>query len=244
MQLQRDDQFTYLGLQTLYDRYFIHHEQRRLETPQIFWMRVAMGLALNEKEQNNERAIEFYNVLSEFHFASAHRPYSIQGQTTPSSAPAISPPSWTISPISSKSSPTMPNSPNGQAASATTGPMFAPQAPRIKGTNGKSQGVIPFLKVANDTAVAVNQCFAPETVIYTAKGIKPISDVSVGDLVLGISGTYREVTEKFSYNQKDPMVAIDHQTFHWTDHSDRWPPFLCDPQRSHENRPSHGHCNG
>ncbi len=72
MQLQRDDQFTYLGLQTLYDRYFIHHEQRRLETPQIFWMRVAMGLALNEKEeQRNERAIEFYDVLSKFLFCSA-----------------------------------------------------------------------------------------------------------------------------------------------------------------------------
>ncbi|MEK7340331.1 MAG: ATP cone domain-containing protein, partial [Verrucomicrobiota bacterium] len=60
MQLQRDDQFTYLGLQTLYDRYFIHHEQRKLETPQIFWMRIAMGLAMQE-EQKNERAIEFYN---------------------------------------------------------------------------------------------------------------------------------------------------------------------------------------
>ena len=71
MDLSRDDLFTYLGLQTLYDRYFIHNEQRRLETPQIFWMRVAMGLALNEGEQKNKRAIEFYNVLSEFYFTSS-----------------------------------------------------------------------------------------------------------------------------------------------------------------------------
>ena len=65
---------------------------------------------------------------------------------------------------------------------------------RIKGTNGTSQGVIPFLKVANDTAVAVNQCFDPDTRIFTNKGVKPIANVHIGDLVLGISGTYREVT--------------------------------------------------
>jgi len=71
MQMQRDDKFSYLGLQTLYDRYFIHEDEQRLETPQIFWMRVAMGLALNEKEQKNDRAIEFYDLLSTFHFTSA-----------------------------------------------------------------------------------------------------------------------------------------------------------------------------
>src|SRR5262249_51620260 len=78
----------------------------------------------------------------------------------------------------------------------------------IRGTNGKSQGVVPFLKVVNDTAVAVNQCFAPETTVYTAKGIKAIRDVAVGDLVLGSSGTYREVTDKYVYNQRDRMLAI------------------------------------
>jgi len=71
MDLKRDDLFSYLGIQTLYDRYFIHHEDRRLETPQIFWMRVAMGLALSEGEQKNERAIEFYHLLSQFLFTSA-----------------------------------------------------------------------------------------------------------------------------------------------------------------------------
>ncbi len=71
MDLKRDDLFSYLGIQTLYDRYFIHHEERRLETPQIFWMRVAMGLALYEGDQKNKRAIEFYNLLSQFLFTSA-----------------------------------------------------------------------------------------------------------------------------------------------------------------------------
>ncbi len=91
MDLSRDDLFSYLGLQTLYDRYFIHNEQRRMETPQIFWMRVAMGLALSEGEQKNKRAIEFYNrplpIL--FHLCAPPRS-SIQGLPIHSSAPAIS----------------------------------------------------------------------------------------------------------------------------------------------------------
>jgi ribonucleoside-diphosphate reductase alpha chain len=78
----------------------------------------------------------------------------------------------------------------------------------IGGTNGESQGVIPFLKLHNDQLVAVNQCFAPETVVYTADGPKAIADVAKGDLVLGNSGTYREVTEKFTYNQDGPMVSV------------------------------------
>ncbi|MGC1878091.1 MAG: ribonucleoside-diphosphate reductase subunit alpha [Rhabdochlamydiaceae bacterium] len=208
MQLQRDDQFTYLGLQTLYDRYFLHHEQRRLETPQIFWMRVAMGLALNEKEQHNERAIEFYDVLSKFHFCSA-TPTLFNSGTNHSQLS-----SCYLSTVMDDLAHIFKVVADDAQLSKWAGGIgndwsnVRATGAAIKGTNGKSQGVIPFLKVANDTAVAVNQCFAPETVIYTAEGIKPISDVSVGDLVLGISGTYREVTEKFSYNQKDPMVAM------------------------------------
>jgi ribonucleoside-diphosphate reductase alpha chain len=157
MQLQRDDQFTYLGLQTLYDRYFIHHEQRRLETPQIFWMRVAMGLALNEKEQANERAIEFYDVLSKFHFTSA-TPTLFNSGTNHSqlSSCYLSTVMDDLAHIFkvvaddaqlSKWAGGIGNDWSNVRATGAT----------IKGTNGKSQGVIPFLKVANDTAVAVNQ---------------------------------------------------------------------------------------
>ena len=68
---------------------------------------------------------------------------------------------------------------------------------------------MPFLKVVNDTAVAVNQCFAPDTLVHTARGTQSIRDVQVGDLVLGKSGIYREVLERYVYNQHGPMVAID-----------------------------------
>lgn len=208
MQLQRDDQFTYLGLQTLYDRYFIHHEQRRLETPQIFWMRVAMGLALNEKEQHSQRAIEFYDILSTFYFCSA-TPTLFNSGTNHSQLS-----SCFLSTVMDDLAHIFKVVADDAQLSKWAGGIgndwsnIRATGAAIKGTNGKSQGVIPFLKVANDTAVAVNQCFAPQTNLYTAKGVKPIAEICVGDLVLGISGNYREVTEKFSYHQKDPMMAI------------------------------------
>lgn len=156
MQLQRDDQFTYLGLQTLYDRYFIHHELRKLETPQIFWMRIAMGLAIQE-EQKNERAIEFYNVLSTFLFMS--------------STPTLFNSGTLHSQLSSCYLLTVQDdlgcifkmiADNAQLSKWAGGigndwTNIRATGSIIKGTNGCSQGVIPFLKVANDTAVAVNQ---------------------------------------------------------------------------------------
>ncbi len=209
MQIQRDDQFTYLGLQTLYDRYFLHHEQRRLETPQIFWMRVAMGLALNEKlEDRNERAIEFYDTLSKFLFCSA-TPTLFNSGTNHSQLS-----SCFLSTVMDDLSNIFKVVSDDAQLSKWAGGIgndwsnIRATGALIKGTNGKSQGVIPFLKVANDTAVAVNQCFSPDTLVYTAEGSKPISNILPGDLVLGISGKYRRVTQKFSYTQKDPMVAI------------------------------------
>ncbi|MBI3508209.1 MAG: hypothetical protein HY069_01045, partial [Chlamydiia bacterium] len=208
MQLSRDDAFTYLGLQTLYDRYFIHHEQRRLETPQIFWMRVSMGLALNEGEQKNKRAIEFYNVLSQFYFMSS-TPTLFNSGTLHSQLS-----SCYLSTVMDDLHHIFKVIADDAQLSKWAGGIgndwtnVRATGARIKGTNGTSQGVIPFLKVANDTAVAVNQCFAPDTLLYTSKGIRPISTVKVGDLVLGIRGTYREVLETFAYNQKDLMVSL------------------------------------
>lgn len=158
LELQRDDQFTYLGLQTLYDRYFIHENQRRLETPQIFWMRVAMGLALSEKpEEKTARAIEFYDVLSSFHFVSS-TPTLFNSGTNHSQlsscflSTVVDDLGHIFKTISddaqlSKWAGGLGNDWTSVRATGST----------IKGTNGKSQGVIPFLKVANDTAVAVNQ---------------------------------------------------------------------------------------
>jgi ribonucleoside-diphosphate reductase alpha chain len=157
MDLGRDDLFTYLGLQTLYDRYFIHHEQRRLETPQIFWMRVAMGLALNEGEQKNTRAIEFYDVLSQFYFTSS-TPTLFNSGTLHSQLS-----SCYLSTVMDDLHHIFKVIADDAQLSKWAGGIgndwtnVRATGARIKGTNGTSQGVIPFLKVANDTAVAVNQ---------------------------------------------------------------------------------------
>ena len=157
MNLEHDDLFTYLGLQTLYDRYFIHHEQRRLETPQIFWMRVAMGLCLNEGEQKNKRAIEFYNVLSQFYFTSS-TPTLFNSGTLHSQLS-----SCYLSTVNDDLHHIFKVVADDAQLSKWAGGIgndwtnVRATGARIKGTNGTSQGVIPFLKVANDTAVAVNQ---------------------------------------------------------------------------------------
>jgi ribonucleoside-diphosphate reductase alpha chain len=156
LDIQRDYQFKYLGLQTLYDRYFIHHEKRRLETPQIFWMRVAMGLALKE-ENKTQRAIDFYNVLSQFYFVSSTPTLFNSGtQHSQLSSCYLSTVSDDLENIfkiisdDAKLSKWAGGLGNDWTSVRATGS-------RIKGTNGESQGVIPFLKVANDVAVAVNQ---------------------------------------------------------------------------------------
>lgn len=208
MDLNRDDLFSYLGLQTLYDRYFIHYEQKRLETPQIFWMRVAMGLALNEGEQKNKRAIEFYNVLSHFYFISS-TPTLFNSGTLHSQLS-----SCFLSTTSDDLHHIFKVIADDAQLSKWAGGIgndwtnIRATGAHIKGTNGTSQGVIPFLKVANDTALAVNQCFDPDTRIFTARGSIPISNVNAGDLVLGISGTYREVKKRLTYPQKDPMISL------------------------------------
>ena len=152
----KDMSFTYLGLQTLYDRYFIHHKETRFELPQAFFMRVAMGLAINEKNRE-ERAIEFYNLISSFDFMCSTPTLFNSGTLRPQ--------------LSSCYLSTMPDDLKGIFEGISDDAMLSKFAgglgndwsqvralgSYIKGTNGKSQGVIPFLKVANDTAVAVNQ---------------------------------------------------------------------------------------
>ncbi len=155
--LKRDDKFSYLGLQTLYDRYFIHENLVRLETPQIFWMRVAMGLSLNEGEQKNQRAIEFYNILSEFTFVSSTPTLFNSGTQRPQLSSCFL---LTIKDDLEHIFKTVSDDAQLSKWSGGLGNDWTSvraTGSLIKGTNGKSQGVIPFLKVANDTAVAVNQ---------------------------------------------------------------------------------------
>ncbi len=152
----RDLQFDYLGLQTLYDRYFLHIDEQRIEMPQAFFMRVAMGLSLNEIDRE-ARAIEFYNVMSSFDFMS--------------STPTLFNSGTRRSQLSSCYLTTVADDLDGIYEALKENALLSKFAgglgndwtrvralgSYIKGTNGKSQGVVPFLKVVNDTAVAVNQ---------------------------------------------------------------------------------------
>lgn len=156
IQAKRDLQFTYLGLQTLYDRYFIHSNEIRFELPQVFFMRVAMGLAIEESDKE-ARAIEFYNLLSSFDYMCSTPTLFNSGTLRPQ--------------LSSCYLTTVPDDLHGIYGAMRDNAMLSKWAgglgndwtpvrslgAYIKGTNGKSQGVVPFLKVANDTAVAVNQ---------------------------------------------------------------------------------------
>jgi ribonucleoside-diphosphate reductase alpha chain len=157
LRLDRDQQFTYMGAQTLYDRYLVHHEGRRLETVQYFWMRVAMGLAINEGEQKNERAIEFYEVLSTFRFVSSTPTLFNSGTLHPQLS------SCYLSTVMDDLDHIFKVIGDDAKLSKWAGGLgndwsnIRATGGHIKGTNGTSQGVIPFLKVANDTAVAVNQ---------------------------------------------------------------------------------------
>ena len=153
---ERDLQFDYLGLQTLFDRYFLHIEEQRIEMPQAFFMRVAMGLSLNEIDRE-ARAIEFYNVLSSFDFMS--------------STPSLFNSGTCRAQLSSCYLTTVADDLDGIYEALKENALLSKYAgglgndwtpvralgSYIKGTNGKSQGVVPFLKVVNDTAVAVNQ---------------------------------------------------------------------------------------
>jgi len=153
---ERDLQFNYLGLQTLYDRYFLHWRETRIELPQVFFMRVSMGLALRE-EQPTERAIEFYNLLSSFDYMCSTPTLFNAGTNRPQ--------------LSSCYLTTVPDNLDGIFGALKDNAMLSKWAgglgndwtpvrsmgSHIKGTNGQSQGVVPFLKVVNDTAVAVNQ---------------------------------------------------------------------------------------
>ncbi|MBU2886282.1 ribonucleoside-diphosphate reductase subunit alpha [Gilvimarinus agarilyticus] len=153
---ERDLQFTYLGLQTLYDRYFIHSDDVRIELPQVFFMRVAMGLAV-EEDNREARAIEFYRLLSSFDYMSSTPTLFNAGTLRPQ--------------LSSCYLTNIPDNLHGIYGAMQDNAMLSKFAgglgndwtpvrslgSYIKGTNGRSQGVVPFLKVANDTAVAVNQ---------------------------------------------------------------------------------------
>ncbi|MCA9107655.1 MAG: ribonucleoside-diphosphate reductase subunit alpha, partial [Planctomycetales bacterium] len=153
---ERDALFPYLGLQTIYDRYLLHIDGRRIETPQYFWMRVAMGLSIREDDPT-ARAIEFYNMLSSFRFTSATPTLFNAGTLHPQlSSCYLSTVSDDLDHIFKVISDNAKLSKWAGGLGNDWTSIRATNA-HIKGTNGRSQGVIPFLKVVSDTAVAVNQ---------------------------------------------------------------------------------------
>ncbi len=153
---ERDLQFQYLGMQTIYDRYLLQTAGTRFEMPQAFFMRVAMGLALREIDRE-ERAIEFYDLISSFDFMC--------------STPTLFNAGTRHSQLSSCFLTSVPDDLEGIFGAIRDNAMLAKYSggignswtrvrglgAHIRGTNGASQGVVPFLKVANDTAIAVNQ---------------------------------------------------------------------------------------
>jgi ribonucleoside-diphosphate reductase alpha chain len=152
----RDLNFQFLGMQTLYDRYFLHHDGRRYELPQAFFMRVAMGLAL-EEDDRDARAIEFYELLSSFDFMCSTPTLFNSGTTRPQLSSCF------LTTVDDDLGAIFHGISNNALLSKFAGGLGNDWTPvrgigaHIKGTNGKSQGVVPFLKVANNTAVAVNQ---------------------------------------------------------------------------------------
>jgi len=154
---ERDSLFPYLGLQTIYDRYLLHINGRRIETPQYFWMRVAMGLSILEGEQKNERAIQFYNILSTFRFISATPTLFNSGTCHPQLSSCYL--STAMDDLEHIFKVISDNAALSKWAGGLGNDWTNVRATNshIKGTNGRSQGIIPFLKVVSDTAVAVNQ---------------------------------------------------------------------------------------
>lgn len=201
--------FDYIGIQTIYDRYLLKDRNGNVfETPEYMFMRIAMGLALNEKDKN-QKAIEFYKVLSSFDFMSSTPTLFNAGTTHPQLS------SCYLSTVDDSLKGIFDFTGENAVLSKHAGGLgmdFSPvrgMGAKINGTNGKSQGVVPFLKIVNDMVIAVNQCFHPKTKIYTSNGLKEIQDISKSDLVLGISGKYRDVIDVLKYEQKEKMVEID-----------------------------------
>lgn len=156
LEAERDLAFDFLGLQTLYDRYFLHHDGVRFELPQAFFMRVAMGLALREDDRD-ARAIEFYRLLSSFDFMCSTPTLFNSGTTRPQLSSCF------LTTVDDDLQSIFSSYRNNALLAKYSGGLGNDWTPvrgigaHIHGTNGESQGVVPFLKIANDTAVAVNQ---------------------------------------------------------------------------------------
>lgn len=198
--------FEFFGLRTVYDRYLLKNPVTRkvTETPQYFFMRVACGLA-----EDVSHAIELYKLFSTLSYLPATPTLFNSGRIHEqlSSCYLLDSPQDDLAAIYEcyKDIALLSKFAGGIGASFSR---VRSRGSRIKGTNGQSLGIIPFLKTLDSSIAAVNQCFAPTTTIFTSTGPKDIKDVVIGDYVIGHSGEFRRVEEKYSYPQQDQMLAI------------------------------------
>ncbi len=202
-----DRHFDYFGLRTVYDRYLLRHPTARkvIETPQQFFLRVACALTedIGDALALYERIGNLDYIPSSptlFNAGTSHEQLSscFLLDSPEDSLESIYKRYMDVAKLSKFS--------GGIGLSYTR---VRSRGSLIRSTNGQSNGIVPWLKTLDASVAAVNQCFAPDTRVFTAEGAKPIRDVQVGDVVLGISGTYRTVTEKMTYNQRDPMLAMN-----------------------------------
>ena len=204
---KRSHQFEFFGLRTVYDRYLLKDPISRdvIETPQYFFMRVACGLSETITE-----AIQLYRLFASFEYIPSTPTLFNAGthHEQLSSCYLLDSPQDDLGAIYKKYT-------DVALLSKFAGGIgiayhrVRSQGSLIKGTNGKSNGIVPWLKTLDASVAAVNQCFAPDTIIFTADGPKEMQDVKIGDLVLGQQGAYREVTDHFVYRQDGPMVELN-----------------------------------
>jgi ribonucleoside-diphosphate reductase alpha chain len=203
----RNDLFEFFGLRTLYDRYLLKNPQKRdvIETPQFFWMRVACGLSETPHE-----AISLYKLFSSLEYIPSTPTLFNSGAKHEqlSSCFLLDSPQDSLESIYDRYKQIALLS-KFSGGIGVAYHRIRSQGSLIRGTNGFSNGIIPWLKTLDSSVAGVNQCFEPETIVFTANGVKEIKNVEKCDLVLGQSGNYREVLEHFTYQQKDAMVEID-----------------------------------
>lgn len=204
---KRNDLFEYFGLKTVYDRYLLKHPHTRkvIETPQYFFMRVAIGLSNNFNEIE-----EVYETISS-HEAMLSTPTLFNSGTKKaqmSSCYLLDSPDDSLNGIFDQFS-EIANLSKWAGGIGLSYSKVRSRGSLIKGTNGLSNGVVPWLKVLDATMASVNQCFAPETKLFTNNGIKEIKDIKENDLVLTNDGKYRKVTETMRYAQEDKMLEIE-----------------------------------
>ncbi len=202
-----DRRFDYFGLRTLYDRYLLRHPTQRtvIETPQQFFLRIACALS-----QDVPEALALYRRMGSLDYLPSSPTLFNAGTTHEqlSSCFLLDSPDDSLESIYRKYADVAMLS----KFSGGIGVSFTRVRSRgslIRSTNGHSNGIVPWLKTLDSSVAAVNQCFAPETIVYTADGPTPIGQVRKGDLVLGISGQYRTVLDRLEYSQNDPMVEIN-----------------------------------